>query len=120
MGPLTLICLVWMHQASAASRKGRSGGSNTCAAAYDQPWFDTWVSQPGLWESIREAWGSGKFIHIRNALRQDLAEQLHRIMDTATGWQFHEMYGPFFNFNGHSLEVNHRGNGSTISGSDGP
>jgi hypothetical protein len=73
-------------------------------------WFNSgWADVDDFWHSAQEQFEQGRPVVVRNALRDDLARQLHAQMDTATDWTLREGSGFLYQYRGSSITSRDRG-----------
>ena len=62
-----------------------------------------WSAKPGAWAAVRAALRDGRFVHIRDALQPQLAEDIWREMNATDRWVFRSGFEPDYQFQGSSV-----------------
>lgn len=90
----------------AVAREVGAGGS--VVEDGDEPYelsdmLGPWSAKPGAWAAVRAALRDGRFVHIRDALQPQLAEDIWREMNATDRWVFRSGFEPDYQFQGSSV-----------------
>jgi hypothetical protein len=65
--------------------------------------FGEWFTSTSIWADIQVSFRKGRFVHIKNALREDIAQRIWVELSGQKKWHLRQGYQPDYQFRGSSI-----------------
>jgi hypothetical protein len=75
----------------------------TLTGASGSEFFGNWFSSPEIWNDIQRSFRKGRFVHIKNALREHVAQSLYSELQGQQKWHLRQGYQADYQFRGSSI-----------------